>query len=78
MISSILPDDPLYDRGKRAYDAMLNEGLTPAEIYTVMRWCQFHADKDLQREALRQAAREVEALTLAHLDELRDAEVMER
>ena len=78
MITSILPDDPLYERGKRAYDAMLYEGLTPAEIYTIMRWGQFHADRELHREALRQAAREIEALTVAHLEELRGAEVMQR
>lgn len=78
MISSILPDDPLYDRGKRAYDAMLHEGLTPAEIYSIMRWGQFHADRELHREALRQAAREVEALTVAHLEELRTGAVMQR
>lgn len=78
MISSILPDDPLYDRGKRAYDAMLHEGLTPAEIYTIMRWGQFHADRELHREALRQAAKEIEALTVAHLEELRTGAVMER
>jgi hypothetical protein len=78
VISSILPDDPLYDRGKRVYDALLHEGLTPAEIYMVMRWGMFHADRELHREALRQAAREVEALSVARLEELRDAEVMGR